>query len=175
VIRDKRGQAGGGFLDHPIVYVIILFGLAAIIGSVMMMIVGETDKVVAPNLDTPSVTNESWVFWTNNSDTYTNTLAHANVEGDSESVYNVSTPGTILTKDTHYNISDNVLMNITAWTNGTYGVDYKYDENKWNGSYLNIVSGVALGFSMYKLVALMGIMAIVLPMLFMMFSRRREE
>ena len=95
IARDRKGQAGGGFMDHPIVYVIILFGLAAVIGSVMMMLVGETDKVI-------TIANDS----------------------------------------------------------------------KWNESYYNVVGGVALGFSMYKLVALMGIMSIVLPMLFLMFSRR---
>ena len=94
--RDRKGQvAGGGFMDHPIVYVIILFGLAAVIGSVMMMLVGETEKVI-------TIANDS----------------------------------------------------------------------KWNESYYNVVGGVALGFSMYKLVALMGIMSIVLPMLLLMFSRR---
>ena len=95
IVRDRKGQAAGGFMDHPIVYVIILFGLAAVIGSVMMMLVGETDKVI-------TIANDS----------------------------------------------------------------------KWNESYYNVVGGVALGFSMYKLVALMGIMSIVLPMLFLMFSRK---
>jgi len=95
IAKNRKGQAAGGFLDHPIVYVIILFGLAAVIGSVMMMLVGETDNVI-------TIENTS----------------------------------------------------------------------KWNASYYNVVGGVALGFSMYKLVALMGIMSIVLPMLFLMFSRR---
>ena len=175
VIGDKRGQAGQGFLDHPIVYVIILFGLAAIIGSVMMMIVGETDNVIAPTMDTPVVSNESWVYNTTLSATYCNALANDNLQVDSETVYNSTWAGT---KDTDYNISyiTGTVCNLSsgAMVNGTYGVDYKYDENKWNESYANIVTGVALGFSMYQLVALMGIMSIILPMLFLMFSRRRE-
>ena len=176
VIRDKRGQAAGGFLEHPIVYVIILFGLAAIVGSVMMMIVGETDRVVAPNLDTSVVSNESWVYNTTLSATYCKSLAQDNLVGGSETVYNGTWTGT---KDTDYNISyiTGTVCNISggAMVNGTYGVDYKYDESKWNSSYASVVSGVALGFSMYKLVALMGIMSVILPMLFLIFARRREE
>ena len=183
VIRDKRGQAGGNFLDHPIVYVIILFGLAAIVGSVMMMIVGETDRVVAPNLDTPVVNNETWNFNGSVNTTFTHTCANQNlVEG--VEVYNAS--HVKFTENTDYtvnhaagtitNMSTGAIGGHADFVNFTerFGVYYNHDENKWNSSYGNVVTGVALGFSMYKLVALMGIMSIVLPMLFLMFARRRE-
>ena len=185
VIGDKRGQAGASFLEHPIVYVIILFGLAAIIGSVMMMIVGETDNVIAPTLDTPVVTNESWLFNGSDNTTFTKDLTNADLVAGSVTVYNRTT-GVDFTAGTDYTIgySAGTLTNITTGAIGahadvanytdTFGVDYKHSENKWNESYYNIVTGVALGFSMYQLVALMGIMSIVLPMLFLMFARRRE-
>jgi len=183
VIGDKRGQAGGNFLDHPIVYVIILFGLAAIIGSVMMMVVGETDNVVAPNLDTPVVNNETWNFNGSDNSTFTHTCAYQNLVSGVE-VYNAShvqfTEGTDFTVNlaagTITNMSTGAIGGHADFANFTerFGVYYNHDESKWNSSYGNVVTGVALGFSMYKLVALMGIMSIVLPMLFLMFSRRRE-
>ena len=184
VIRDKRGQVAGGFLDHPIVYVIILFGLAAIIGSVMMMVVGETDKVVAPNLDTPVVNNETWNFNGSDSSTFTHTCANQNLVQGVE-VFNAT--HVEFTENTDYTV-DHAAGTITNMSTGAigghadfvnlserFGVYYNHDESKWNSSYANVVTGVALGFSMYKLVALMGIMSIVLPMLFLMFARRREE
>ena len=261
VIRDKRGQAGGSFLDHPIVYVIILFGLAAIIGSVMMMITAETDKVVAPTMEFGSVSGESWVFDSCDNGTYAKSLAHDDIDSSSLSVYFGNTTytettdytvnygtgtvtavlsgaffpaqvtneswafnctdnstyeynlshanicsGIVLTNDTttftlnvdyFINTSAGILYNRSAGLIGghpdcanytdtlnatytyqwapTFSVDYDYTAGKWGTSYSNVVSGVQLGFSMYKLVALMGIMSIVLPMLFLMFARRRED
>ena len=42
----------------------------------------------------------------------------------------------------------------------------------WYDSYEDVVSGVQLGFSLYNIVALMGIFGFVLPMLFALFSTR---
>lgn len=258
---DKRGQAGGNFLDHPIVYVIILFGLAAIIGSVMMMITAETDKVVAPTMEFGSISGESWVFDSCDNGTYAESLTHDSIDSSSLSVYygnttytettdytvnydtgtitsvltgaffpaqvtneswafncsNASTheynlshtnicsglvltnSTTIFTLDIDYRINNSAgiignkttgligghsdCANYTDTLNATYtyqwaptlNVDYDYTAGKWGTSYSNVVSGVQLGFSMYKLVALMGIMSIILPMLFLIFARRREE
>lgn len=259
---DKRGQAGG-FLDHPIVYVIILFGLAAVIGSVMMALVAETDKAIPSNLEFGSVTDESWTFDSCDSGTYTKTLTHDSLDSDSVSVYNSThtytettdytvdySAGTItsatggallptstdetwefkcndsnthsknlahenicsglvlrngtgttftLTTDYTINTTGGILYNTSDGAIGsncvgdanytdtllityymyqhaeTLSVDYDYTAGKWGTSYSNVVAGVQLGFSMYKLVALMGIMSIVLPMLFLMFARRKEE
>ena len=258
---DKRGQVAGGFLEHPIVYVIILFGLAAIIGSVMMMIVAETDDALPSSLEFGSITGESWSFDSCDSGTYTKTLTHDSLDGDSVSVYNstytyiedtdysvnydggtitntttgglIPTPitnenwrfngsdNTTFTKQLNntnicsgsvvitnatttfalnidylanyslatltnmstgsiggfvdfVNYTDNFTVNYTDQYAETLSVDYDYTAGKWGTSYSNVVSGVQLGFSMYQLVALMGIMSIILPMLFLMFSRRRE-
>lgn len=117
LIRNKKAQMGT-------IMTIITGSITVLLGVVIFVSVFHAMPEVGPTIN-----NESWAFNTSDSGTYTKQLNYTNVIEDSEKVYNVST-GAVKAKDTDYNITyaTGVLINITAWTNGTYGVDYKYEE-----------------------------------------------
>lgn len=121
-VRNNKAQMGT-------VMAILIGSITVLIGVIVFVQVFHALPEVGPTVE-----NESWVFIDDagNTSTWTKQLDHANVIEDTESVYSAATPGTLLVKDTDYNISyaSGVLMNISAWANASspFGVDYEYEE-----------------------------------------------